>query len=96
MSDRENVQLAAGIADAYVAELRALGLPTYPGWDRLSPERKIIALASVFGGGTIPGAVQAATFVLTIVHANASLQYLSDRAKSALGFVAKLDPSRWF
>lgn len=96
MSDRQNVQEACAIADAYVEELRRNGLPTYAGWHSLSCDKKIVALATVFGGGTVTGAAEAAAFIVGIVHADAELAWLRDRARASLDALAQLDPSRVF
>lgn len=92
MSDRQHVQEACAIADAYVAELHHSGLPTPPNWRGLSCDRKIIAFASVFGGGTVSGVLEAAAFVVGIVHADSELHWLRDRARSVVNVV---DPTHW-
>lgn len=96
MSDRQHVQEACAITDAYVAELRKNGLPTPPNWGALSCDKKIIAFASVFGGGSLAGAAEAASFIVAIVHADSELHWLRDRAKDALDTVAQFDPGRIF
>lgn len=92
MSDRKHVQEACAITDAYVAELKKNGLPTYPGWSSLSCDKKIIAFASIFGGGSVAGAAEAASFIVAVVHADSELHWLRDRARDVMRAV---DPTTW-
>lgn len=51
---------ACAAANSYVASLSKAGLPKPPNWDHLNCDQKVAAVATIVGGGSIAGMIQAA------------------------------------
>lgn len=78
--DAELKAKACAAANSYVAALRKAGLPAPPGWDGMNCDQRVAATATLVGGGSLAGMIQAAGAAIAGLNSNT----IADQTKAAV------------